>query len=754
MENPDRLYHLLPAIYRIRDHAQGEPLRALLQIIAEQVTLIEDDIGRVYDNWFIETCEEWVIPYIGDLLGQQTLPHAGPDGHVPGRILTPRREIANTIGNRRRKGQRALLERLAAEVAGWPARAVEFQRLLSQVQSVKYPTPDRGRTVDLRDGDALGKAGGPFDPLAHSVDIRRIASPRRRGRHNIPSVGVFVWRLGSYSVTRAPAYCLEEQGPNAYMFSALGNDMPLFVNPRPAEDRAIPPKEPDLPGPISRRSLAAPGEPAAGSDPLYYGLAPDGALGQSFAIWAENWPSRAADTGGPVPAERLLPANLSDWSNVPPRDHIAVDPQLGRFMFPTRQLPKRGVWVSYHHGFPADMGGGEYTRTLSRIASDTLPRLFHVAGEAALRQALLPWQSSPPETVDDPPADVPEQPPHAIIEITDSGVYVVPVNVSLHPGHSLTIRAAQRRRPVIRLVDWQTDRPDSLTIEGGESSHFALDGILVAGRGIEITGAIQSVQLRHSTLVPGWSLTPKCEPRRPAEPSIQIADSQVCLVIEKSIVGSIQVNNDEVTGDPIRIRVSDSILDATGSFCDGPACEALGAAGSARAHATLTVRRSTVIGRVDVHAISLAENSIFVGPVNVARRQIGCIRFCSVPRRCRTPRRFNCQPDLAERAAEQALRNASASGSSLPEPDEAALAAAAAEAARRVRPRFTSTRYGTPAYCQLACDCPKEIVRGADDGSEMGAFHHLFQPQRLALLEARLDEYTPADMETGIILVT
>jgi hypothetical protein len=33
----------------------------------------------------------------------------------------------------------------------------------------------------------------------------------------------------------------------------------------------------------------------------------------------------------------------------------------------------------------------------------------------------------------------------------------------------------------------------------------------------------------------------------------------------------------------------------------------------------------------------------------------------------------------------------------------------------------------------------------------MGAFHDLFEPQRIANLRARLDEYTPAGMETGII---
>src|SRR5688500_7443113 len=58
------LYALLPAIYRERDVELGEPLRALLRTIQEQATLVESDIRRLWDNFFIETCEPSVISYI------------------------------------------------------------------------------------------------------------------------------------------------------------------------------------------------------------------------------------------------------------------------------------------------------------------------------------------------------------------------------------------------------------------------------------------------------------------------------------------------------------------------------------------------------------------------------------------------------------------------------------------------------------------------------------------------------------------
>ena len=75
----------------------------------------------------------------------------------------------------------------------------------------------------------------------------------------------------------------------------------------------------------------------------------------------------------------------------------------------------------------------------------------------------------------------------------------------------------------------------------------------------------------------------------------------------------------------------------------------------------------------------------------------------------------------------------------------------ASRAAERVRPQFNSVRYGTPTYAQLTATCAPEITRGADDESEMGAFHDLFQPQRAADLRVRLNEYMPADMAAGVI---
>jgi len=63
---------------------------------------------------------------------------------------------------------------------------------------------------------------------------------------------------------------------------------------------------------------------------------------------------------------------------------------------------------------------------------------------------------------------------------------------------------------------------------------------------------------------------------------------------------------------------------------------------------------------------------------------------------------------------------------------------------------FTSFRFGNAAYTQLGRFCPDAILRGADDESEIGAFHDLFQPQREAYLRARLEEYLRFGLEAGV----
>ena len=731
----DRLYKLLPAIYRMRDAAEeGYALQAFLRVIAEQVSVVEDNIGQLYEDWFIETAEDWAVPYIADLIGYQRVIGAASTGDASteqvralNRILVPRREVANTIRYRRRKGTLAVLEQLARDVAGWPSHAVEFFKLLGWAQNLNHQHPERARLVDIRDTDALDLIDDPFDGAAHTVEVRRPQSHRVKGRSNIPSVGLCVWRLKPYSLTEAPAYCAENAGPHCYTFSVLGQDAPLYVWPSPGG--AGPSGELGVPAPIRR-------VPFDRHKERFYGP------GKSMTIWAEGWPY--AEAPQPVPASAVIPADLSDWQYVPPKDHVAADPVLGRFAFPPSQLPRKGVRVTYHTAFSDDMGGGEYGRTLSDPSprevdgAEVAPTYYRVGRSEQFHrigEAIGQWRQA--------------KPLDAVIELMDSGGDVEPIYGELAEGQSLQLRAASGVRPTIRLLDWQTDLPDALGIVMAEGSRFMMDGLLITGRAVHITGPARDgradlppvcqsdIIIRHCTLVPGWGIDCDCEPKRPAEPSLELYNVRARLFIDHSIIGSIQVHENEVTQDPIPVSICDSILDAM-----EPGREAIGSPGYPVAHARVTIRRATVWGVVDVHAIELAENSIFMDCLNVARRQIGCMRFCYVPTGCRTPRRYHCQPDMVVETAKQA------------DLDPAQQRAAVAGERQRVRPQFTSDCYGLPAYAQLSLECAEEIRRGASDESEMGAFHNLYQPQREAILAARLNEFTPAGLEAGIIFAS
>ena len=844
----DRLYRLLPVVYRQRDEELGGPLRDLLRVITEQLNVVEEDIFQLYENWFIETCQDWTVPYISELIGYTPVHEAGEpgqaasaQGQLRNRILIPRREVARTIQSRRRRGTLALLEELALDTAGWPSRAVEFFRRLSVTQTSNSPNYQRGRSPNLRNVTELDLLGGPFDKLAHLVDVRRTISARNAGRFNLTSVGLFVWRLNEYPVTMSQSACLEEDGlPFAYTFSFLGNDAPLFARTKPEVDPTHIADESNLPVPIRRlafdRNLGR-----------YYGA------GRSLQIW-----NGVTDDSGnlsikPIPIKQILPANLSDWNSYrTPEGYVAVDPELGRIAFHPDESPT-GVWASYYYGFSADIGGGEYHRPLRQPAqtglftefdfkdlvsfikqfktpasplnrylterfpdelkqmlaaydgSDPIPdevrkpllaalieelnrELFNdklyaeerFAGirlnseltnliarllEGKIRQAelgrlnrLLLELAFPNEVAEylrfyrvGENQDLPniekaleqwgkDAPRNAIIEITDNGVYSEPLDIRLNRGQSLQIRAADRKRPIIYLHEQFKNRPEWLAVKSKTGGCFILDGVLVTGRSMRVEGAVERVQIRHCTFVPGWGIGPGCDPKRPAKPSLEFYKTDCRVKIEHSIVGSIQVLKDEVLTDPLEIKVTDSVIDATSDER-----EALGAPNWPRAHAALRVERSTIIGQIETHSIVLASDCIFTGTIKATRRQIGCIRFCYVPPESSTPRRYHCQPDLVEAAAKSKFAN----------PAQAQQRIQAVRSERiRVEPQFNSKRYGRPEYCQLAATCAPEITGGASDESEMGVFHDLFQPQRLANLRVRLGEFMPSGAEAGIILAS
>ncbi|HEY9614647.1 MAG TPA: hypothetical protein V6C93_35235, partial [Allocoleopsis sp.] len=373
----DRLYKLLPAIYQIRDAVEGEPLRALLALIEQEVLTIEGDITDLYDNWFIETCAEWAVPYIGDLLDVEKL--YADNSRVYGQ-QERRAYVANTLAYRRRKGTTAVLEQLTQDVTGWRARAVEFARLVSTTQNLNH-IRSNSTTFNLRTDNSLQQTGTPFEQqAAYTAEIRPI---RRGGRYSVVNIGLFVWRLNSYPIERSTARAVIGPGSKItgqyYTFNPLGKDASLFNRPQTETDIITLAQEINVPAILrrevlanelkQRRQLRLQGKPIEGLH--YFDREP------VLQLFINGQPN-------PIPPEEILICSLGEedekdesgqviW-RVPPDESdrspddtslptqvVAVDPELGRIAFLHQPWPTR-VEVSYSYGFSDDLGGGSYIR--------------------------------------------------------------------------------------------------------------------------------------------------------------------------------------------------------------------------------------------------------------------------------------------------------------------------------------------------------------------------------------------------------
>lgn len=692
-----RLYDLLPVIYRIRDTEQGGPLKELLSVIAEQVAVLEEDLEQLHDDQFIETCAAWVVPYIGDLIGYRALHGVAP------KVGSSRAEVAHTIGFRRRKGTAAMLEQLARDVTGWHARVVEFFQLLATTQYINHIRPTHWYAPDLRQWEPLERLHTPFDRVAHTVDVRRIANDR--GLYNIPNVGIFLWRLTAYSLTDSPAFTVDDQ---RYLFSSLGNNTPLFTRPQTEDDIAHLAEPLNVPQPISRRVLAAYLE-------RYYGKQ------QSLFL-------RHTD-GLDIPAAEVEICNLSDigggnWAHQPPAGIIAIDPVLGRIAFGSVQTAP--PLVTFHYGFTADLGGGEYER------------------EASLNALLQPVQEvTTPTTIQ---AALAVASSGGVVQITDSGRYAETLTITVDPGRKLELRAANKHRPTVVLSG-------DCAISGGADTEVTLNGLLIIGGALRVpAGAdnkLRRLCLRHCTLVPGRSLTNTGEPESPLEPSSLIVElAGVEVELDHCIVGGLRV----VEG--AQVQITDSIVDATDATQ-----VAYSALDEVSAGGPLSLVDSTIVGKVRTQEMPLASNTILLArlasgdpwtaPVRVERKQIGCVRFSFVPAGSLTPRRYRCQPDL-EIAAQIAQAEKQAGAPLSPLQRDALRTAVLAWLA----PSFSALRYGLPAYAQLRLGGPTQIRTGADDEGEMGVFHKLYHPQRETNVRVRLEEYLRFGLEAGIFYVT
>lgn len=755
MTRADRLYELLPAIYRIKDAEQGEPLEALLAVIAEQVNLLEDHIGQTYDNWFIETCEEWLVPYIGDLLGVRPL-HP-----VPSAGVSLRAYVANTLAYRRRKGTAPVLEQLARDVTNWSTRAVEFFQLLATTQHVNHVRLKAPGWVSLKDANRLELVSGPFEQAPYSAKVRRIATGR--GKYNIPNVGLFLWRVKAYPLVRGTPRPVAGPPSGRYTFSPLDLDIPLF-NPGGTEEEITHlAEEVNVPGPLRRRPLHD--ELEVRRKALDGGKTPESTFFGETPI-LEVYIQGQAD---PLPPEELVICNLEGWGELgwtPPaskpfagrKTKVAVDPALGR-LCTLKDITDKPDRVSYSYGFSGDLGGGPYKRwpdarsewreaawqvgVSQQKAAVGTEKIFPTVSDAV--QAWNTWSSANPGKP-------------GVIVVMDSATYnkVNPTEIEIPEGSRLLILAADWPVAAKPLPEGERRYPGqfvpedvrphflgNLSVVGTASSNslnpgqLLINGFLIEGNLSVLAGNLGSLTLSHCTLVPSaGGLKVVSEQNKVSE-----QNSRLRLILERTISGPISLPNSVP-----ELHISESIVDLVDPANDPP--EAIIAHGS-----KVQIEASTIFGATQAKILE-ASNTILKGLVTATQRQTGCVRFSFVPAGSHTPRRYRCQPDLEIATRIEQLENSPGFQKLTDAKKEAQRIEIRDGVASWLLPSFTSTHYGNPAYGQLGRYCPRQITEGAEDGSEMGAFGFLKQPQRETNLRVALEEYLRFGLEAGLFYVT
>jgi hypothetical protein len=501
-----RLWALLPAVYRTDDSdlsgAPG-PLQELLNRVGAQVAVVRRSLDRLWADQSIETCDDWVIPYIGDLLGTNLISGLDPRGQ--------RLDVAKTIYYRRRKGTLAILEELARDVTGWDAHLVEGFRRLARtrhgldpmVGGAAYPGADSsqvaalltgegligaltatpaGGLADLRSAHGAALAGSPFDESFHTADLR--AGRGAVGHFGIPKLLVFLWRLTSFAIDAgtpvAVAGC-----PDQFVFDPTGREIPLFLPPPPPTsddfaDTWTAAYEWQVPGPITtslEQAMAATGSTAPPSPP-YPNPPPD----PTPASPPASSPPTASPFGYAVTGATVEQA----W------------PEHGRFQVypssPPTSAPQ--LRVAYHYGFtgyPGTLyvGAGPYDRLqLGDPPHQPGPQLSTITGGTGLAGALSALA------------------PSGTLVIGDSLTYtdaLSAVGTTATPINNVLVAAGPQNRPVLRPAPGSPpgDTAEAWVFTGADKAELTLDGLLVSGCDIVLRGSFDTVRITACTLDPG-----------------------------------------------------------------------------------------------------------------------------------------------------------------------------------------------------------------------------------------------------------
>lgn len=817
------LYDRLPEIYRERDATQlrdgktrsaelvtpGQ-LQALVGAIDRVMAALAARLDAQYDDLFIDTCDDWVIPYLADLVGTS---------HLSGEAWALRADVARTVFHRSRKGTLGAIESQVRALSGWAVHAIELRDRLAWNQHLNHLRPDaggappfrtplqndmrtpvRGGTAALRAPAWLAFAHGPFDPFAHTVDVKPVLAshhpPVARTAINLPNLGVFVWRLAALrtpvsrpSPPRAAnaiqplaggaglaAYAVRfEMHPNADPM-VLFNTHRFHADDEPPSLAGID----ALPAPMPRERLTS-NAPAAHPGPGAY-VAVDAYAGARPAPPADDAPGLVLH----VPAAQFAGdawtfrgANLCGWETplAPPLgDHeIAIDPAIGRVVFGVRganaaalaQPLANGLFVSAATGFPgsARRDAGVGAEPLPRAPQDnpaaTVVRVDNIASTLAAALDNLSARVAP-LIVEIANSDTYRLDLGAVVAIgNDAGMLSLrlpqlPPGVDAGaPPVALTIRAASGERPVIRLVQPLRFRPAALAGGAQAQPNVLLQGLYItrdaafpAGGALVEQTALNRLEIDGCTLDPGGQRVLDGTPagtRAPIATALRLAADLGLTAAQRAAFGQVPeiVLRRTICGrlaiDPgFLVGLEACIVDGGAGVAEGAPALAIGAASLAEDEwsAPVAFKGLTVLGRARTER-ARGDGAIFVHGLEVNDNQDSHAGPLYSVRG--NARGSGVLALLAKDGSCIKWSYFSATGNRLPQHFACVFGGDA-------RLRFTAEHFGQPGYGDLAWDTDRRIRESGPGDDEMGAFNFLGNTHRWKNIGIRLREFMPVGM--------
>ena len=781
-----RLFEQLPEIYRTRDAEQTphNQLRAYLAAVEAAFGALHDNIGQLYEDLFIDTCDDWVIPYIADLLGTT---------HLKGDPRTLRADVADTIALRRRKGTLGAIERLAVNLTGWACRTVELRENLGWSQHLNHQRPDaggeppygdpalsrfdvpRGGTAPIRDPAALALLGTPFDNFAYTADVKPAIDDARH--INLPNLAIFLWRLAAYRLPRVRplARGISDLGARAaglaqfvLRFDLHPLDMPLrlFNTSRPGFLRAAtsggvisPLTDADaVPGPMlaGRLTSDAPaGHPDAYVQVDFY----DGSTTppSGFDLGDVGLQLFMPQTLSPLlvpapPAWRWIVRgdNLCAWESGlrrPVRSgEVVIDADIGRIVIGLNTSAQAGelivtengalvsrLFVSLTYGAAGPVGAHPVSRSFP--AADPaidLRRVGDITGGVTLQAALngLAVATKP-----------------VVVELHDSLVHRIDLSslpgtaidgtTSLRLAQSLTIRAAGEHRPIVLLAQPLSLRPVSVAAATPFEPNVRLEGLYLApdvaepfpaGEPLIARAAVARLEIVGCTLAPGGHSLRDAS-RAPMQPALRLATGYGfadpadidAFVPTPDIVIQRSIVGTLAVDERYRLDIEDTIVDAGLGLRD---------AATGRFAISAATNPATTWGApLDFDGITC------FGPVRVAA--VGGLGGIFT-------RRFAVLDDQHGCIKWSAF---SGDADRLP-PNHFCVRATGA------RIVFTSERFNDPGYGQLARETDRRVRELGPDDDAMGAFGFLLEAHKWTNLHVRLREFTPVGVRPLVVPVT